>query len=258
MNIYLDHCVMCDYIAGKDNGIVKKIDSLRDLLTVNLPYSPAHIEEVANISKSNICNDLKIKYIKEKLDGISKITHNYEYLPSLNKIRIVNESPYDCMMRVIQDYEQTTGLAEKLQENLFNQRFKVNEQYKIKNLYDHPPEKIFEYQPVKDELLRFCKNDVNELNNLKNHENDFHRLQFGVDNLVNFLELIGFYPDSQSRSRSNMHDVSHLIYASKADYFISGDKKTRYKAKAIYSFLDLRTKVLDKDEFITLELKQHP
>ncbi|MBJ8554091.1 hypothetical protein [Acinetobacter bereziniae] len=258
MDIYLDHCVMCDYIAGKDNEIVTKIDSLRDSLSVNLPYSPAHIEEIANISKSKIADNLKVKYIKEKLDTISKITRNYEYLPSFNEIRIDNESPYDCMMRVIEDYEQTTGLAEKLQENLFNLRFQVNEQYKIENLFDYPPENIFEYQPVKDELLKFSKNDVNELNNLKNHENDFHRLQFGIDNLVNFLELIGYYPDSQSRSRSNMHDVSHLIYASKADYFITGDKKTRYKAKAIYSFLDLRTKVLDKDEFITLQLKQSP
>ncbi|ENW81324.1 hypothetical protein F909_02615 [Acinetobacter sp. ANC 3929] len=259
MDIYLDHNVICDYISNKDEDkdLVEKIDSLLNILTLNLPYSPAHMEEVANINKSKkLSSDDKLNFIVEKLEAISKITHNYTYHPGNDEIKKTSETPFECFTRVIKDYDLTTGIAEKNQENLFCKRFEVAEEYRIKNLYDYEAEEIFESELVKNSLLKFCFNNSEIVEDLKNHDNKFHKLLFRIDNLVNFLELIGYYPDVKKNSRSNMHDISHMIYASKANYFVSNDRKMRYKAKAIYKFLNIDIKVLDKDEFINLNVKK--
>jgi len=251
IDVYLDHNVMCDYFSRKEENIINKVKLLKE--KVAFPYSPAHLEEVANIKKSNLPSEEIMNLVTQNINGIIDITGYYEYLPN-EKIISKLEDPMLCFYRVIKDYDKTTTYAEFLHEKLFQERFGVKDDYIIANIGNLNPYDLFENVNVKRALLVFCKNDSSEIVKLKEHNYLCEKLTYSIDNLVCFLELIGFYSDRLNQYRSNLHDISHLIYASKADYFVSGDKKTRCKAKAVYSFLNIETKVIDKDEFINLEI----
>lgn len=251
IDVYLDHNIMCDYFSRNEINIINKVKSLKK--KVNFPYSPAHLEEVANINKSDLPKIEIKELILQNINGIAHISGFYEYLPS-EKIISKLEDPRHCFMRVIKDYDQTTTYAEYLHEELFKERFEVRENYIIANIRNINPFELFENVNVKKALLAFCKNDHSEIKKLKKHNCLHGKLTYSIENLVCFLELIGFYSDRLNQHRSNLHDISHLIYASKADYFVSGDRKTRCKAKAVYGFLNIETKVIDKDEFINLEI----
>ncbi|MGC3818626.1 hypothetical protein [Acinetobacter sp. G11] len=251
IDIYLDHNVMCDYFSRKEENIINKVKILKK--KVEFSYSPAHIEEIANIKKSNLSSEEIMDLITHNIDGIIEITDYYEYLPG-EKIFSKLEDPWLCLYRVLKDYDKTTTYAEFLHQKLFQERFEVREKYIIENIGNINPHDLFENTNVKNALLAFCKNDTDEIIKLKDHNNLHKKLLYSIDNLICFLELIGFYSDRLNQYRSNLHDISHLIYASKADYFVSGDKKTRYKATAIYSFLNIQTNVIDKDEFVNLKI----
>jgi hypothetical protein len=70
-----------------------------------------------------------------------------------------------------------------------------------------------------------------------------------IEIVMNFLEKIGYRPESYAKSRSQLHDVTHVIYGSLADIFVSNDDRLRLKARAAYSYLGIRTRVRSFDEF---------
>jgi len=68
--------------------------------------------------------------------------------------------------------------------------------------------------------------------------------------LMNYLEEIRFRPEDVKKSRSRMHDVTHAIYATKADIFVTGDDRFYHKVRVAYNFLGVPTKVLFLDDFL--------
>ena len=60
--------------------------------------------------------------------------------------------------------------------------------------------------------------------------NRFCVLEHSFNYIANWLEMIGYYRESEDKSRSRLHDVSHIIYASYSDLFVSNDKKLIKKA----------------------------
>lgn len=68
----------------------------------------------------------------------------------------------------------------------------------------------------------------------------------------NFLDLLGYWTDKVTE-RSNLarvYDASHSYFSSACDYFISNDLRTRNKAKVIFDFYGVKTKVLSYIELI--------
>jgi hypothetical protein len=80
-------------------------------------------------------------------------------------------------------------------------------------------------------------------------KNRFSVFESYVNLAANLLEKIGYHREKKENSRSRLHDVSHIIYGAYCDVFVSADKKMIKKTKAIYSMLEIPTKVLDLNEF---------
>ena len=78
------------------------------------------------------------------------------------------------------------------------------------------------------------------------------RTVFGT--LFNLLDLACYYKDKQTEHSniSRFHDASHAYYAQLCDFFVSEDKRMRYKTKAVYSYLGITTSVLSFQEFKTI------
>ena len=78
------------------------------------------------------------------------------------------------------------------------------------------------------------------------------RTVFGT--LFNLLDLACYYKDKQTEHSNiaRFHDASHAYYAQLCDFFVSEDKRMRYKTKAVYSYLGIATSVLSFQEFKTI------
>ena len=63
--------------------------------------------------------------------------------------------------------------------------------------------------------------------------------------LFRILNFAGYCSEkSEQTSISGTHDVSHAIYATKADFLVTMDRKFAKKCKAVYNFLGVRTSVI--------------
>lgn len=60
---------------------------------------------------------------------------------------------------------------------------------------------------------------------------------------------MGYHREAKDKSRSRLHDVSHIIYAAYCDTFVTADRRLAKKAQAIYSVLGVSTLVVLAKEF---------
>lgn len=58
----------------------------------------------------------------------------------------------------------------------------------------------------------------------------------------------GFYLEAEKKATSNLHDTTHCIYAAYSDFFITRDRKFKYKVEAIYNYLNIKTQVIFVDD----------
>ena len=69
--------------------------------------------------------------------------------------------------------------------------------------------------------------------------------------IFDFLDNIGYKNDKKvirkEKYRSRMHDITHSIYATKANYLITTDENFKCKTIAIYQLLNFQTKVISLD-----------
>ncbi len=67
-----------------------------------------------------------------------------------------------------------------------------------------------------------------------------------------FLDLIDYKKGGYKKnvSISNIHDLTHAIYATVSDIVITGDERLCNRLKAVYSKLGVNTLVYCKKEFI--------
>lgn len=188
------------------------------------------------------------------------------------------ETPSECMERVYGLIDQTDvahqneifHMGRRNDKSLFenfspheieNYNIQTFESYrKEKNLGPRrlsniTPENIFNDQHVIREFIiklresGFLKKPTNQ--KLSNS----HQLRSDIITLtLNFLEKIGYKQERNNSSdviRSRMHDVSHAIYGSNADYLITFDKRLQDKLIATYTFFKIPCKVMGKNEFIS-------
>lgn len=73
-----------------------------------------------------------------------------------------------------------------------------------------------------------------------------------INYIFNLFNRVEFKRDSKNKSKiiSSFQDKEHLTLAWKSNIFVSSDKKMLDRAKVIYQFLELDTKVMKYDEFI--------
>lgn len=256
--LYLDYNIFVALIEGN-----AAIDNLISSVMGNscFPvYSPAHIEEVA---VSTMRNGYPIEKTHEKLRFISKYTNDYELLPfKRNDTRILHEdgiylceeNPRKCYARVVEEYSRN-DLAETIDKNIItsaeDNNFFSNDPNEINNSKHR--EVLLQYRPIILNSLNIAMKETyhrdltdSEATSLRFEDlkNDFQLFECLVNIIFNVLEVIRFFPEKKNKSSSRLHDVSHAIYASYSEIFISGDKKLVHKILATYHFLGVPTKII--------------
>ncbi|CAA6815585.1 MAG: Unknown protein [uncultured Sulfurovum sp.] len=144
-SIYLDMNVIVDYMKKRKAFSIKPKESqnifdfnldfliphqkMNDLkLNFIFPYSPAHIEETANIQRdSKLEKEEALKHITNQLNFILELSKGYEYLPSSSAILLKKEHPLECYKRVIKDYALTIEAEEN---EKFKESFRDEKSYK--------------------------------------------------------------------------------------------------------------------------------
>lgn len=70
--------------------------------------------------------------------------------------------------------------------------------------------------------------------------------------LMQLIDMANYWGDKKT-NRSNMarmYDASHAYFAQICDVLVTNDKKMSMKIKAVYSFLNVKTRVVSADDFL--------
>lgn len=273
--IYLDHNV---YIKALSNETIKhKILSLKKY-EIKFVYSPAHIEEIYTaVTKKSTYIDIANKLIAL----LSEITDNLGCRPSMDSgVVLKNENPKYCYDRV-KSYDTTVVVAshanikyvfdKKNYQNLIDtdKHNKNISTLNCKEIWSHPLI-LQSINYLNDYLLHIQSPDFFEyrkecvLNgiseNLRNsnyifygcfdlYKNSYFCLEACIEYLFRILNQNGYNAEkSEKTSVSGIHDVSHAIYATKANFLLTEDKRFYKKCQAVYSYLGVPTKVVLCDD----------
>ena len=271
MKIYLDFNIIIDYSNNRDSRAKEYIEKSKhnNLL---LPFSPAHIEEIA-VSIANQRN--KISQVKLMLDYVREITDSICLLPyrrddveilEKNGIYLCREEPENTYKRVfskindnaITEFHQKeklsmgqfrqdiTGLSPITQNNK-PASFLLNKNKKI--IYNALSNIIENYRrSYLNECLPTNMVDINRMFDFSFTKNYFPIHEAIIEKCMEILEIERFYPDKPSEYRSSTYDVTHCIYAAYCDIFISKDKRLKNKIKGVFEFLSIPTRVLSLEE----------
>jgi hypothetical protein len=260
MKIYLDHNLIVYIRNSEDVLLIKLINELKESGSVFL-FSPAHLEELA-VSEKRSCASAEI--INHDLDFLTRICGNHSIRP-VDRFSVVfdTEYPRECYNRVVDSYE-INDLAEAINQIVIDDAHD-NPAGNPKEINNSDPVELFSNIINKELLLRALMEmgDITQLEAIsciqsQNYNvvvNRFCARQSAISYLSDWLEKIGYYRESRNKSRSRMHDVSHIIYGSYSDLIVSNDGKFIKKASSVYGILGLNTNVVSMNDF--LEHKFH-
>ena len=272
-HIYLDMNIVADMISDRSPVIGPKVSRLKSLGFI-FPYSPAHMEETAVIFRAQEDEETAKNQVTQQLIFIKQLSNSTEYLPTGNDtpISVVTECPSVCFKRVIDHYE-VSYWAEGNDEVFMS--FKNNDSFRKvfgedgaflfeerrqafgiePSVNELPENELFSDKKVLKAIGAKLANYGIEISNLPTTEdllNSHRKTELLLSSLFNFMEEIGYRGEKFRKSRSRMHDVSHAIYATRANFFVSRDSKLISKTKAVYHLLGIPTVVLTVDEFCAL------
>lgn len=280
MDLYLDHNVITDLMKGNP-ALWETISHLKSN-GARVIYSPAHIEEVAVILRETSDIDKGKRFVREHLRFISAITDDWEYRPTIDgPTCVVREKPSVCYKRVMAEYdltleaEEINRFARSLKsENAFNEvqqeygtglrvghgipldsEFRARYGIDPKVIGNIPPERLFDEPHILEAFNADLRNKSLSVTGIgvAEHLAESHmQRQTSVTLTMNFLERIGFFADKFDKFRSQMHDVTHAIYGSAADIFITRDQHLLYRLRAAYTLLRVPTRVLSVVDHETL------
>lgn len=192
-------------------------------------------------------------------------------------IKII-ENPYDCFSRVIADLKATdvahyndvfhlgrrndkslTLNFETIQQDSSGIESFVAYQKKHKlgprRLSSIEPSLLFKLDNVQTALHEHLKNnDIDKVHTGSDLMCNHNMLEKTITVILNFLEKIGYNQEENNsvvKLRSRMHDVTHAIYGSQADYFVTNDRRFRMKLNATYKYLDIPCIVISPDDFVS-------
>ncbi|WP_079882874.1 hypothetical protein [Vibrio parahaemolyticus] len=252
-SIYFDYNVISYLRTNEFEDLSRKFSDIKDSKVIH--FSPAHLEEIAvSAIRDKVSNDI----VSAELNFLTEIAKNNALRPvTRKKLAKYSEYPIDCYKRVLQGYKGN-DLAEAIDKQVIddahdNPAGQPREQNNVE------PEEVLNKFVVK-EMLAFSLFRQNYIKreqmvdvfswSFDDIKNDFDIFEAYTNLASNYMEKIGYNREKRKKSRSRLHDVSHIIYAAYTDVFVCGDKKLRNKAKAIYSSLNIRTQVMSVDEFV--------
>jgi hypothetical protein len=248
--------------------IIENGNLSQDISNINqiIVYSPIHINEIVRMDKNNKKENV---FIQRRLKTISHITKNV--------INMVNDSRFIlCQMdpSLLIDRALNNKNIFVAYEEYYLQSYKDINIYFNNNLTEKHRKEI---NSRKNNILvnlfdgnYFANNETLKLvyySNLlnKNFSNIiFEGLSFDekydiILGLFQIVNLLSFRSErSDKKIKSSFYDANHVLYASNCDKFITNDRKLYFKAKEIYDFLRIKTKVyLWNDYFVNKDKNGH-
>lgn len=241
--IYLDTQIVIDHFDRLD--VVETVAGLRQRGFVFL-YSPAHVEEMAKAQHVHQRGNLDVR-----LADLAELTGELAILPhETGPAVICKDAISKCLERVQDDGgREMTEFAVRLERD----RMAINKA----RVYDRLPDKS--KKAINNCLPNdiFCNNDVMcYLDHLAMHNNfrilkeNFSEREATFAVLFDVLNIFGYRAEHNPiRVENRVHDVSHAIYASYADIFVTDDRKLASSSKAVFHLLDIEVEVMNRSEF---------
>jgi hypothetical protein len=248
MTAYLDNNIIVSIENGDYN-----LNEVRALLSDNKTkffYSSAHIFEVESVQGNSKIS--KADLLNKRFDTIRSIfKNNYLYLDlKENRLTHIMEDPqevYDTIALVLFGTDAMKGfinLFSKEQKEEVRQHLGI-EMQKINN---YSATEVIEYLNTKltiwgtsESFLEMIEYGIQQQLDGKNF--GLHSRIAGVFKL---LEMFGYWKDKETYTSNyaRLWDADHSFFASYCDYFDSDDKRTRNKAKVVYSIYNKDTKII--------------
>lgn len=125
-----------------------------------------------------------------------------------------------------------------------------------------PPEEIFDDKCFSDFIkMRFSEAgmDLNSIPTGISLVKSHHKKETIITKILNCMEEAGYNQEEKNHAASltgRMHDVTHAIYATAADFLVTNDKRFTKKVHATYLRLGMPTKIFCIDEFVKHEFTQ--
>jgi len=195
--------------------------------------------------------------------------------------QLVQEDFIDCMLRVEKHLALTDVATEsdlyhlgRRSQKQMNANFDelgvpsdaVDAFEKVRETYKLEPKRLANVRPT--DLLNdlnfrsFALNEIGEygldLHALPSAEHLLsyhHAMESAVTALLNLMEKAGYHQEKKNHKASlvgRMHDVSHVVYASAAEYLVTDDARLATKSAATFHALGLPTSAIGVEEFLTL------
>lgn len=250
---YLDTNI---YIYTLDNQSI--IDTVTDLKSkgIGVLYSPAHIEEIYRAQADNT---------ELLMDRISTITDDMECLPGENGVVVRKEKLKNCYYKVARYDTRQLIQSRGEEKNYINKEFRLllnTFDKKMRFLSNLDCIEIWNYSYIQDSIksfnenIKFYKEKYNnsgqklpdnlqlKKQNYDNISQSFSALECCMEYLFGLLELFGYNADKKEKTISGIHDVTHAIYATKAEKLFTADKRFAKCCKAVYAYLGVPTEVI--------------
>lgn len=245
--IYLDRQLIIEAYQGVDeiNDAIKKCESRGFIF----PYSPAHIEEVSGA----FCQD-KIADIDQQISHLNQLSKGVAFMPHQTKhAELRLEDINACLSRVKANggRAETERAVQIEQDNLEKIKSCFNADEKFWNSMHKKCEEM-SHEEIFSEWNVFSFLDYCAITQgFRIRTDAFCEREATIEVLFKVLNFFGFRKEhSPKRVENRLHDVSHAIYASYADIFVTNDRKLRHSAMAIFSLIGIQTRVLDRAGFL--------
>ena len=248
MTAYLDNNI----VVLIENGTytIDKILSLLPDKQTKFFYSAAHIQEAKNFQGSATMT--KTEFLGRRFETIRSIfKNNYLYFD------ITKKRQMQLIRDPLQVYETIsfsdfgTGIM-KMFVNLFSKDQKEgvrkNLGLDIQRLNNYSPSEVI--KQLNSKLTSWGTNE--SFLELIEHAVRLHPdgKNFGLHNRVaaifELLDLFGYWKDRETDNSNyaRLWDADHTINAAYCDYFISDDRRTRYKANVVYDIYKIGTVII--------------
>ena len=245
--------------AYLDNNVIVDIEQeylrIKDLLIyvdsniTGFFYSSAHLQEATEMT-AETKEELKNR-LEKRFTTISSITHdNYLYtkLPT-HEIIVLKEKPstvYETINFSSFGVSIMKGFMSVVSESQ-KQHFRNQLGIDPKRINNYSPSEIIEHINSKSDLM----GGYSFMGMLKKAlELHPQGAEMGIGNnfaaIFEFLDLVGYWKDkfNEKSNYARLWDSNHAYYSSQCDYFISDDKRTRNKAKVVFEFYGIETKIV--------------
>ncbi len=248
MTVYLDNNIIVSIEKG--DYTLDQIKALLPDTKARFFYSSAHIFEVEHFQGNSIIS--KQDLLSQRLDTIRQIfKNNYLYLDLKgNKLTHLIEDPqevYNTITLVPFGIDAMKGFV-----NLFSKELKEDVRQhlgiEVQKINNYSPKEVIEHLNTKltnwgtnQSFLEMIEYGIQLHPDGKN---------FGLHNRIagvfELLDMFGYWKDKETDTSNyaRLWDADHTFFASYCDYFISEDKRTRYKASVVYNIYNKDTKII--------------